>query len=485
MPKPKLQAQAKSELAEVVSDVNSFVKSLYIVKVPSYGNSFFYALGFLLLTDFVVLALTGVIMVLFGPFWWETSLIGVFVRSVHMWAAEAFLLLIVLHVLTVFSTSAYRNKKVIWMIGATMFFLVLLQVAFGFGIRGDFISQWNDLSAADLWNGLYLGHWINPINWGAVYGWHIAIVPLTLVVLMGVHFLMVKKKGISRPYRSDIPYTMIYADHKKLYMRAIVLVALILIFAFVFRSPYVAPVTIKSVAQSNQSIMATTLLNEFNYSSGTATYMDSIDPYTYSTRDVYVTVPYSQYLQSHPGTDYESVFLSGNDSTQSKDIAAALQYFGNNGTLETSNSSNPLVPMISSLVLMAQSGLYDGAINGEAGSYLDTTYQLRFLSDSGMMDTIATKDGLQAQQWGVVKGTTGWWPPGLWLAAPYNWLEIGPLGNDPHVDRDGGIIAGVSFILFIFFPFIPIANEIPDKLRLYKLVWNRFTIPELKRKRKR
>ncbi len=467
----------------LISDMKEFVESMYIIKVPSYGNSFFYSLGFLLLVIFGVLALTGIIMVFMGPYWWDFSPYGVFIRSIHMWAAQAFLLILALHLLTVFSTSAYRQKKLIWVIGSFMFLLVVLQAAFGLGIRGDFISQWNDLSAADLWNGSGLGYWINPINFGALYGWHIAIVPILLIVLMGTHYMMVKKKGISKPYRSDIPYTMVYADHRKMYIRGIATVALILIFAFIFRAPYVSPVTIQNVSAAYPSIMATTLLSEFNYSSGTATYLDTIDPYANNTRQIYVTVPYEKYLELHPGSvNEETSFLSENSALQQSSIASAFAYFSGNGTINvTDNASNPLIPMISSLVLLGRSGLYDSAINTEPGSYLDTTYQLRFLSDTGLMDTYATKYGLQYQQWGMVKGTSGLWPPGVWMAAPYNFLEMTLINNDPNQDRDGVILSVMAFVLFILFPFIPFANRIPDKLGMYKLFWNKFTIPEYRK----
>ncbi len=479
--------KGKVNAESLISDLKEFIQSMYIMKVPSYGNSFFYSLGFLLLTVFLLLALTGIIMVFFGPFWWDLNPVGVFIRSIHFWAAEAFLLLLSLHLLTVFSTSAFRTKKLIWIIGSFMLLLVMLQFAFGIGIRGDFVSQWNDLSAADLWNGAGLGYLVNPINFGALYGWHIAIVPITLLILMGTHYLMVKKKGISVPYRKDIPYTMVEADHKKMYMRGIAVVLVIFLFAFLFRASYVSPITIESVAKSNYSVMATTLLSEFNASSGTATYLDTIDPYAISTRQVFVSVPYSEYIRANPSAvNEEEMFYTQPNSMQEREILSAAAYFKNGGALNISqNNANPVIPLISSLVFMARSGLYDSALNGEAGSYLDTTYQLRFLSDTGVMDRYATEYGLQYSQWGVIKGTDGWWPPGLWLAAPYNYLEMTIINNDPNQDRDGFLISLSTFIVLILFPFIPFVNQLPDKLKLYKLFWNRFTIPEMRKKRKR
>ena len=51
---------------------------------------------------FVVLIVTGTIMVFFGPDWWFTTQAGIFVRSLHLWAVQAFVVFLMLHVLIVF-----------------------------------------------------------------------------------------------------------------------------------------------------------------------------------------------------------------------------------------------------------------------------------------------------------------------------------------------------------------------------------------------
>jgi len=463
------------------AEVNGVLESLYIRKVPSYGNSFFYSLGFLLLTTFIVLVITGIVMVLFGPIWWDTNTLGIFIRSIHMWAAQAFAIFLILHLFTVFSTSAFRSnkKKLVWVLGALMFSIVIFQEVFGLGVRGDFLTQWNTLSAADFWNGLGLGYWINPLNWGAVFGWHAVIVPLLLVFIMSLHYSLVRKHGISKPYRNDIPYRMVETDHRKMYMRGIATVAIILVFAFFFRAPFVTTVTIHGTAQAYPDLIAATLVQEFNYSSGTATYFDTIDPYNFSTRQVYVTIPYSKYLAVNSGPNAESMFYGENNSMQKENIGAAYLYFSGNGTLNTTlNPSNPLVSMISALTTMAQSGLYGGVLTSEESSSLNETYRLRFLADTGIMRSTALQLGLRLSQYGMLKDNSGWWPPGEWWNLPYNILDNTLLKNDPNADLDGGVIAALFFLLLIAFPFIPFVNEIPDRLGLYKLFWNRFTIPD-------
>jgi len=39
---------------------------------------------------------------------------------------------------------------------------------------------------------------------------------------------------------------------------------------------------------------------------------------------------------------------------------------------------------------------------------------------------------------------------------------------------ENGVIAVIFFAILLFLPYIPGLREIPDKLKLYKVFWNRF-----------
>src|SRR5665647_2460965 len=85
------------------------ITELMIQDVPAYANKFFYSLGFLSMTSFLLLLLTGILMVSVGPDWWLTSSFGVYVRSIHLWATQAFIFFIFLHLLIVFLTSGFKG----------------------------------------------------------------------------------------------------------------------------------------------------------------------------------------------------------------------------------------------------------------------------------------------------------------------------------------------------------------------------------------
>ena len=455
----------------------------YIKYVPSYGNSFFFMIGVYLLELFVILAISGSIMLIFGPYWWDTTAIGTFFRSLHLWTAEAFVTLMSIHLFVNFSTSAFRKKKLMWVIGSVLLILVLVQFAFGIGIEGGLLSQWNDKAGADLWNGLGLGFWINPMNEGAVLGWHVAVVPILLISLMLIHYSLEKKTGLSLPYRKDIPYKMVKADHKKMFRRMIYLFIIVLVFAFIFSSPYIAPLTISQAANSNPNGIATTLLQEFNFSSGTATYLDSIDPYTFSTRAVYFTIPYSTYTSFENKSNALSIFFNESSQQQNEQFVQAYNYFSNNGSISNAmNSQNPLIVATASLTRMAESGQYQLVVQNESSSGLDETYVLRFLYDTGALATAATHYGLRSDQWGMLKVGAPPWSIQYWLI-PYNAMEIATHNIPWWNDLENGSIAISVFLILMLFPFIPYLNKLPDKLKMYKLFWNKYTNPEMRKKK--
>ncbi|MCL4404586.1 cytochrome b N-terminal domain-containing protein [Candidatus Marsarchaeota archaeon] len=399
------EGEGNQGIKGMLGELKSLTEFFYIKDVPSYGNNFFFTIGIYLFELFGILAITGIVMLIFGPYWWNLTVVGTFFRSLHLWAAEAFVTLIFIHLFVQFATSSFKKKKLVWVIGSAMLFLVMLEFAFGIGVQGGFVAQWNAKAGADLWNGMGLGYWINPLNMAAVLGWHVAIVPILLVMLMFVHYMLVKQKGLSKPYRKDIPYSMVPANHKLMYRRMGYVFIIVLLFAVFLRSPYIAPLSLQQVANTTPSIFAITLIKEFNFTSGTATYFDTIDPYTFSTRNSYVTVPYSSYVKLTGSRNYEAELLNESPAEQNSSLSLASSYFNGNGSIaQGMNSSNPAIAMFSQLTSMGQSGLYEDALEGEVQNPLNETYEIRFLADSGALFTYGTEYELRTSQWGMLKG---------------------------------------------------------------------------------
>lgn len=450
-----------------------------IKEVPRYGNKFFYSLGFLSMISFVILIITGVIMTFYGATWWLTNSTGQYLRSVHLWATQAFVLFILLHLLVVFFTSGFKKpRRLTWIIGVFMLFIVLAETEFGYTLRGDFSSQWRGLQGADFYNGSGLGNSINSLNYNQIFGIHIVIIPLVLIGLLFLHYLLVKVLGIAKPYRKDIVAPTVAANHNILFVRGGVLVALILALALFLPSPYIKPITIKSIARQDPMLIGKTLVAEFNNTSDTATYLDNINPYTYNTRAIYIAAPYKQYLQTqaYRQPDALAIFNQQPPSLQTKQLNEAAAYFAQDKPDPSKAPQSPVMTVVSSLTKMAQAGLYQPALASANSGPIDhaneTTYINRFLSDTGALEDKATALKITTEQYGMVREGTGH-TPGAWWLSPIGALNHTVLAGDDNGDRDAAIIFGSLLLTMLAFPFIPYLNQLPDKLKVYKLIWRR------------
>lgn len=461
------------------SDENKSLKSIFsglmLQTVPSYANKIFYSLGFLSMTSLVMLILSGTVMVFFGADWWLTNSLGIYVRSVHLWATQAFIFFIFLHLLIVFLTSGFKGKrKLTWAIGVIMLLFVFAEAEFGYILRGDFSSQWRSLQATDLYNGAGLGHIINNLNTAQIFGIHTAFLPLLLIGLLSLHYLFIKIRGIAKPYRADVQASMVKANHTVLFLRGITLAVVILVLAFFFHSPFIAPYTIKDVAKSDPTLVASTLVKEFDRSSGTATYLDNINPYTFDSREIFISIPYKSYLEVNKGFDYFKEFNAADRSIQDQKLKDATDYFNKKGDLNVNDPSNPVVSIVSALVVTSQSGLYEDSLKGQSVPK-GTTYATRFLSDTGVLEAKAEKLKITTPDYGMVKEESGIIPPGAWWLTPIGILNHTVLANDENGDRDGAIILGLTLFLLLAFPYIPVLNRLPEKLPFARWIWKEKT----------
>lgn len=424
------------------------------------------------MVSLVLVIISGMALVFSGPNWWLTTSTGLFTRSIHLWATQAFIFFILLHALIVFFTGAYKPpRRLTWVIGSLMLFLAMFEAEFGYGLRGDYSAQWRSLQAADFYNGTGLGTFINNLNYAQIYGIHIIFIPLIILGLLFVHYFLIKVLGIARPKNSESKYPTVRANHMILFVRGFVLAAVIIFLAKVFPSPMIIPTTIQSVAKDAPTLVASTFVEEINHSSETATYLDNIDPYTFDTRTVFIKIPYEQYIEVTGGKNALQEFESESESVQQSMLSEAEDYYSNGDSLaDPSAGRNPVYRVVNSLVKMAQSGLYEPALSSQNANKMDATYARRFLSDTGVLEAKAEDLNITTDQYGMIREEQGH-APGAWWLAPIGVLNHTVLANDPNGDRDGAEILGLSMFLFMAFPFIPGLNRIPEFLHIDRLIW--------------
>src|SRR3954467_12663409 len=131
---------------------------------------------------------------------------GLFIRQVHHWAALLFVSAIVVHLLRIFFTGAFRRpRETNWILGVTMLVLALLMGVTGYSLPDDLLSGTGlriisaillSIPVIGTWahfavfNGDYVGE--NII--GRFYIVHVLLIPGILLLLISLHLLILVKQ---------------------------------------------------------------------------------------------------------------------------------------------------------------------------------------------------------------------------------------------------------------------------------------------------
>ncbi|MGP8247222.1 MAG: cytochrome b N-terminal domain-containing protein [Bryobacteraceae bacterium] len=175
-------------------------------------------LGTLSLGCFLILAVTGILLMLY----YHPSVpqsyadmkdlqfvvsAGVFLRNLHRWSAHAMVLLVFAHLFKVFYRGAYRPPREFnWVIGVVLLMVTLFLSYTGYLLPWDQLAFWaitvgsNILAAVPLLGAkirfLILGG--NTVNANALlrfYVLHCVILPLVAVLFLAIHFWRIRKDG--------------------------------------------------------------------------------------------------------------------------------------------------------------------------------------------------------------------------------------------------------------------------------------------------
>ena len=129
---------------------------------------------------------------------------GLLIRQTHHWAADVFVASIVLHLLRIFFTGAFRKpRELTYYIGVTMLTLALLEGYLGYSLVDDLLSGMGlaigysvamaipffGANLAELiWGGPFPGI---PDFWSRMYIAHVFLLPLAIAGLIGLHLFLV------------------------------------------------------------------------------------------------------------------------------------------------------------------------------------------------------------------------------------------------------------------------------------------------------
>jgi len=191
-------------------------------RVPVHRHTFWYYWGGMTLFLFGVQVATGILLVLYYRpsadeayesvrFLMTQVSFGWLIRSIHSWSANLLVGAAMIHMFSAFMLKAYRRpREVTWLTGMALFVLCL---AFGFS---GYLLPWNQLAffatkvGTDIMGsvplvGPFLARLLrggDQITGGTLtrfFGFHVAILPLCMTALLGIHLFLVQWHGMSVP----------------------------------------------------------------------------------------------------------------------------------------------------------------------------------------------------------------------------------------------------------------------------------------------
>jgi ubiquinol-cytochrome c reductase cytochrome b subunit len=132
---------------------------------------------------------------------------GLLIRQTHHWAANVFVAAIVLHLLRIFFTGAYRKpRELTYWVGVTMLLLALLEGYLGYSLADDLLSGMGLAIgyavavslpfvganfAALIWDGPFPG---SPAFFPRMYIFHVLVIPILIATLLALHLVLVAVK---------------------------------------------------------------------------------------------------------------------------------------------------------------------------------------------------------------------------------------------------------------------------------------------------
>ena len=193
---------------------------LHPVKVSrkSIRWSYSFGLGVISIILFAVLIFTGVILMFYYvpsverayPAMKEIQLsvpLGEFTRNMHRWSAHAMVLVVILHLVRVFYTGAYKPPREFnWIVGVSLLLMTLGASFTGYLLPWDQLSYWAITVGTNIAGyAPVAGQTVREMLLGGkevgqdalirFYTLHIAVIPLLMIVVISLHLWRVRKDG--------------------------------------------------------------------------------------------------------------------------------------------------------------------------------------------------------------------------------------------------------------------------------------------------
>jgi cytochrome b6 len=190
--------------------------------VPKHAIRWYFCLGGITFFLFVVQGTTGILLSLYYRptpehayesilFIMNNVRFGWLVRSIHSWSASLMVATCIGHMVRVYVTGSYKNPRELnWVVGMMLGILTL-----GFGFTGyllpwDQRAFWGSTVGSEIlgtvpWVGKTLlallrgGQDVTGLTLVRFYGGHVLVLPSLMLIFLVLHFIIVRRQGISGP----------------------------------------------------------------------------------------------------------------------------------------------------------------------------------------------------------------------------------------------------------------------------------------------
>ena len=200
------------------------VAALLHVRIPAEARTFYFGGSALFL--FGIQVATGTLLALYykpTPAAAYDSVLSIMsdvsfgwlIRSVHHWAANLMILLVVLHLLRVVSQAAYKYpRELTWVFGIGLFGITMVFGFTGYLLPWDQRAYWATVVGTEIAGFVpVIGEQLLVLLRGGIdvteatlsrfFGLHVLVLPLALAGLLAVHLTLVHQLGLANPKRPD------------------------------------------------------------------------------------------------------------------------------------------------------------------------------------------------------------------------------------------------------------------------------------------
>jgi hypothetical protein len=493
---------------------------------PGYVASWVYVFGVASIAALGVAIVSGLGLALGGPDWWHYNPAGHFFNSLHVWSVELFMALLVIHLWAKFWMAAWRGRRSLtWITGVVAFVLSVVECFTGYLSQQNFDAQWISTSGKDAFNSVGVGAFFNVMNFGQMLMWHIVLLPIVLITIVGAHVLLVRFRGVSHPIGAHAAPAQAsgrlrrraiaaadaapwrgpnrrYDLLKEGTIASVVVLALTFGLAALLSSPDVPPVTIATWARIAPADFLATASTELNGTSETATYGPPYNSQNAAAQrllfapaviagvrqpvnaaQAFVLGPLTSLAPTNPAIAAPLATYKAAPAAQQLKWANAYATavtkvkFAGGSPVVPAAADGPVPALMRAELTLARSGALDTDLLSQQPFYgTNFTRPLLFIEDGAYFVNKATALGLTGAQWGVMN-EPGSYPGQPWLWLYTLWYQVPGWTNSANIDMIAIYMTGLATILLLLVPFIPGLRDIPRLIPIHRLIWRHHDTP--------